>query len=507
MKMNRPVILVVLDGFGYHKKTKDNAISSAKKPYIDYFLKHFPNTTLKASGKAVGLLEGMAGNSQVGHLTIGAGRIIEQPVSILHKMIHDKTFFSNDVLIEQLKRVKESGKNLHILGLLSDAGVHSHIEDTIACIETAVKQGVTNVIIHPFLDGRDTPPQSASKYLELLENLLKKIGHGIIGSLQGRFYAMDRDCNWERTRASYDMLTHATMPRFSHWQDALRSSYSAGNTDEFVEPVLLSDHGIICDGDSIIHANYRPDRARQLTECFISKSFHHFPTQPLTITSFITPVEYGAGLHTYAMLTSPVIEHTLKEEIVNHGKSFFAIAETEKYAHVTYFFNAGKEYAMDLETRILIPSITKRDYVNLPEMSALEITQMLLNSLKNDPKDFYLVNYANADMVAHSGNFGATVKAIEFLDTQLGLLYEAVVNGMNGTLYITADHGNAEDMYDTAHHQVKTAHSSNPVPFIMIAQELMDTQKELSLTGLSDIAPFILTHLGLPIPPEMKKKL
>ncbi len=499
-------MLIVLDGFGYQPHNKYNAIAHAKTPHLNYFLEHYPHTVLKAAGTAVGLLPGTMGNSEVGHLTIGAGRVIEQPVTILHSMIQDGSFYTNPVLVKELQRTQQAGKKLHIMGLLSDAGVHSHIEDIMAFITAAVKQGITNIIVHPFLDGRDTPPRSAATYLEQLEQFLATIGHGIIGSLHGRFYAMDRDHNWERTRASYDVLTHPTTPRFIRWQDALRTAYSHGNTDEFVPPVLLHAQGVIQNGDSIIHANFRPDRARQLTECFVNPHFNQFPTKSLALTSFITPTEYGAGLQTHALLTPPIVLHTLKEELVSHGKSFFAIAETEKYAPVTYFFNGGKEATEELETRILIPSIPKHDYIHTPQMSAPEITQTVLNSLKNNPKDFYLINYANADMVGHSGNFGATVKAVECLDTQLGLLYNMVIEQMNGTLYITADHGNAENMYDPAHHQPHTSHTTNPVPFIMLTNELKDSNAVLPLTQLSDIAPFILKNLGLPIPKEMEKR-
>lgn len=506
MNTKTPVLLIILDGFGYQKNHIYNAIAHAKKPNLDYFLNHYPHTLLKASGQAVGLLEGTMGNSQVGHLTIGTGRIIPQPVTILHQMLQDGTFYSNPVLISQLKRIKDSHKTLHILGLLSDAGVHSHIEDILGFIKAAVQQGITNIVVHPFLDGRDTPPKSASKYLQELESTLNTLGHGIIGSIHGRFYAMDRDHNWERTRASYDILTRPTIPRFKNWQQILDHAYNNGITDEFITPTLLSSKGVIQDGDSIINTNFRPDRSRQLTECFISPTFTQFATQPISITSFISPVDYGEGLHTHTIITYPQLQHTLKEELITHGKSFFAIAESEKYAPVTYFFNGGKESQEKLETRVLVPSIPKHDYVHLPQMSAHEITIAIQNSLKSNPKDFYLVNYANADMVAHSGNFDATVKAIECLDKQLGILYKTVILNMHGTLYITADHGNAEDMYDLVSQQAHTSHTTNEVPFIMITQEIKDKKIELPLSTLSDIAPFILKNLGLPVPVEMKRR-
>ena len=395
-------MLIILDGFGYQPHNKYNAIAHAKTPHLTSFLEHYPHTVLKASGTAVGLLPGTMGNSEVGHLTIGAGRVIEQPVTILHAMIQDGSFYTNPVLVKELQRTHHAGKKLHVMGLLSDAGVHSHIEEIKAFITTALKQGITNIIVHPFLDGRDTPPRSAATYLEQLEQFLATIGHGIIGSLHGRFYAMDRDHNWERTRASYDVLTHPTTPVLYAGKMHCALPIAMATRTNCTASFTTCTDAIVQNGDSIIHANFRPDRARQLTECFVDPHFNQFPTKPLTLTSFITTTEYGAGIQTHAILTPPIVLHTLKEELVSHGKSFFAIAETEKYAPVTYFFNGGKEATEELETRILIPSIPKHDYIHTPQMSAPEITQTVLNSLKNNPKDFYLINYANADMVAHS---------------------------------------------------------------------------------------------------------
>jgi 2,3-bisphosphoglycerate-independent phosphoglycerate mutase len=507
MNINSPVLLIILDGFGHAGTDQPNAILEAQKPHLDYFFDQYPHTFLTASGTAVGLLDGMMGNSQVGHLTIGAGRIIQQPVTQLHTMIQDKSFFSNKVLVQQLQHIQKSGHSLHILGLLSNAGVHCTVEDIIAYVQAAVEQGIYSIFVHPFLDGRDTPARSAALYLQQLQDALSVIGHGTIGSLHGRFYAMDRDQNWQRTQISYDVLTQETQPRFLQWQDALAHSYLSGESDEFVYPTLLSAQAIIKPYDSIIHANFRPDRARQLTESFITPTFNSFPHKILPITSFITPVHYGAHLHTHALLPRPVIHHTLKQELLRHNKTFFAVAETEKYATVTYFFNGGDESIYEHETRILIPSLRCHDYSRFPCMSAKQITQAILDSLTTSPYDFYLINYANADMVGHSGNFKATVQAIECLDSQLGHLYDAVIKHLNGTMIITADHGNAEALYNTTTFAIQpnTAHTTNPVPFIVISAAYQQNMVELPVHALSDIAPFILQSMKLPIPLEMRK--
>jgi len=484
------------------------------------------------------------GNSEVGHLTIGSGRVIPQPVTRLHAGITDGSFFSNDALQKALTTIKEKDSTLHLMGLLSDGGVHSYDEDLFAFLRAAQDAGLKKIIVHPFLDGRDTPPQSARIYLEKLETILQELGIGTIGSLHGRWFAMDRDHNWERTAACYTVLTapktaaikdnliinnvtssdknvtsltekgtsgsfehgsHA--PYFTSWQAALDHYYHENITDEFIPPTSLGAPGIK-DDDGIIFFNYRPDRARQLTRLFLDASVKDNIVMQPKLSVFLTPVSYGLP-NTLAqtwMLDPLPVTNTLKEVLAAHEKTIFTIAESEKYAHVTYFFCGGKEEALPNEIRLLIPSLSVKTYVDHPAMSAPLITESIVKSLEKRPKDFYLINYANADMVGHSGNFSAAVKAIECLDEQLGKLYEVLVEKQGGTLLITADHGNAELMADPETGAPLTSHTTSPVPFIHVElSEKLHTQA-LALTELADIAPYILTLMHLPIPAEMTKK-
>lgn len=505
MKNNKPTVLVILDGFGFQKNTDFNAIAAAHPPYLTSFFQNYPHALLQASGKAVGLLPGYIGNSEVGHLTIGSGRIIPQPITIIHEALADGSFYKNPTLVSNLQNMAKSGKCLHLIGLLSDAGVHSHIEDLFALLTAAVNNGITNIAVHAFLDGRDTPPQSAEKYLEQLSKKLIELKHGCIASIHGRFYAMDRDKNWERTEKSYRVLTQLSPLKYKSWDAALHAYYKQQIYDEFIPPTSLTLTHTIHPNDGIIFFNVRPDRARQLTRAFVDPHFDAFKREYIPLAFFITPVSYAADLKTTILYPEPTVPHTLKEILAEHHKTLFTIAETEKYAHVTYFFDGGKEAILPNEIRILIPSIPAKNYIDIPEMSAPLITQAVLKSLANAPKDFYLINYANADMVGHSGNFAATVRAIECLDQEIKKLYDAVVQKMGGTLYITADHGKAECMFDTKTGQPNTAHTTNPVPFVMIRSDLEDNRQELPLTQLADIAPFILKNMEIPIPEQMKR--
>jgi 2,3-bisphosphoglycerate-independent phosphoglycerate mutase len=502
-----PTVLVILDGFGYREQQTYNAIELADTPLINHLLNTYPYTYLKASGHAVGLPKGSIGNSEVGHLTIGAGRIIKQPVVRINAIIEQHELLNDPITQTILTKTKEHTGTIHLLGLLSDANVHSNDHHLYAMLTTLHQQGYTNLVIHPFLDGRDTPPRSAQRYLQRLQSVIDTLGVGIIGSIHGRFYAMDRDHNWDRTEQSYKTLTQEQPIRFDSWQDALTSYYTQSITDEFVPPTQLTHKGIIRNHDTVIFFNFRPDRARQLTAAFVGTEWNAFKRVPPTLTGFITPVAYDTvqKLPTHALLEPIIVRNTLKEVLNAHNVSMFSIAETEKYAHVTYFFNGGKEELLEHEERVLIPSIHARNYVQKPEMSAPLITDAVLKSLNNNPKDFYVVNYANADMVGHSGNLEATIHAIECLDRELERLYKQVVIAMNGTLYITADHGNAEYMFNEQEGQPSTAHTTNPVPFIVVKKELESIVMILSLKELDDIAPFILQHMNIPVPPEMKK--
>lgn len=502
MKTKEPFVLVILDGFGYRQDPSGNAILHAQKPTYDYLWSTYPHTTLEAAGRSVGLLPGMIGNSEVGHFTIGAGRVVPQPAARINQSIDDGTFFTQPTLQAMLSTLK-SDNTLHIMGLLSDAGVHSCMKQVFAFIKAAHKAGVKNIVVHPFLDGRDSPPKSAALYLEQLSSYLNNVG-GTIGSLQGRFFAMDRDHNWERTEQSYRVMTEPQPIAFTNWQDVLAYYYDKSITDEFIPPTQLSHRGVIHDHDGIIFYNFRPDRARQLTAAFIDPQFNYFERQKLDLSFFITPVSYGLNLHTTTLFDQKPIDHTLKEVLDNAGKTIFSIAETEKYAHVTYFFDGGKEQKFTHEERVLIPSLPLKNYIEHPAMSADKITDAVLYSLAHDIRDFYLINYANADMVGHSGDFDATVKAIECLDHELQRLYDAVVVQRQGTLIITADHGNAEEKYDPITNQPHTAHTVNPVPFIFVKQGLENKHSSLPHGSIASIAPFILAQMGIEVPKEMK---
>ena len=507
MKQIRPTALIILDGFGYSADKKNNAVAQAHTPNITQWIANYPHVLLQASGESVGLPPGYSGNSEVGHLIVGSGRIITEPLTRILASIADKTFFDNHVLTDQLQLLQEKEESLHIMCLLSDAGVHSHEQILYACITAALNAKIKHIILHLFLDGRDCPPQSAHVYLQRLTDFLKhsdKMHHVIIGSLQGRFYAMDRDNNWDRTEKSYRVLTEKQNIPHESWEKVLERNYAQGITDEFIPPTQLTQQACIKNGDGIIFCNTRPDRARQLTASFVQQCFIPFITKPLELSFFITPVRYGENIPTIALLHTPTIKNTLKDVLAAHNKTIFSIAETEKYAHVTYFFRGENEEPVHGEKRVMIPSIKTKNYIDHPEMSAQQITTSVLESLATDPKDFYLINYANADMVGHSGNCDATAKAIEILDAQLQQLYDVIIEKMDGIIYITADHGKAEEMYDAVSNQPKTAHTTNPVPFVMISKQLQNSHTPLPLSQLSDIAPFILKNMDLPIPDEME---
>lgn len=488
MGKRAPIGLILLDGFGHAAHSESNAIALARKPFFEHILNRYPHSYLQASGQAVGLLDGTMGNSQVGHMTIGAGKRVLQPITIISQAIRSGAFFSNPLLVSRLNTLASSGKTLHVMGLLSDAGVHAHIEHLFAYITAAQDRGVRSIVIHPFLDGRDTPQTSAVIYLNRLDAYIHDKPHVRIGSIQGRFYAMDRDSNWDRTQKSYSMLTDPSYPSHFHtWQDALAHYYAQGITDEFIPPTRLHQESIIQPHDGIIVYNVRPERVRQLTCCFMEDACAQCDSRAFPLTFYCTPVMYAPWLQTDVLFPPVHVESTLKEKLIQKGLSIFTIAETEKFAHVTYFFDGGRETAYPEETRVMIPSIKSKTYANHPCMSAQEITQAVFNSLTTDPKDFYLINYANADMVGHSGDLQATIKAIECLDTQLEKLYKEFVLERNGTLYITADHGKAEKMI----HDGKpwTAHTTNKVPFYALSNKPIE---QPAMHELADISAYIM---------------
>ncbi|MFH1832518.1 MAG: 2,3-bisphosphoglycerate-independent phosphoglycerate mutase [bacterium] len=535
-RINTPNMLVILDGFGYSSKTNGNAIALANMQTYNKLLQDYPSVLLRAEGQFVGLLPGVIGNSEVGHLTIGAGRVIESVLKRFDDSIENNTFFSNPILTQNLTKLKETGHALHIMGLLSEGGVHSHEKHMHALIKFASKIGLKKVYIHAFLDGRDVAPTHAKANLQKLENICKKYNCGEIASLHGRFYAMDRDSNWARTQETYNLLvgkvkqtekTNSPTKALT-WQAALEDSYAAGITDEFVKPILLgplnchpelvsgsNQPGTISSGDGVIFFNFRPDRAQQLAQCFLNPEFKEFPTSCSPLF-FITTTRYK---HEFKNFNNPVlfeqddIYHTLLDEICTQkpDAQVFCIAETEKYAHVTYFFKGMREEQLPHETRVLVPSIKAKNYINHPEMSADKITGHILESLNTDPAYFYLVNYANADMVGHSGDLPATILACKSLEKQLEILYQEIIEKHNGTLFITSDHGNAEQMINEQTGKPKTNHTLNPVPFILINKSYKNKHitnfTQLSPTpitqGIAQIAPTILNFLGLNIPKEM----
>lgn len=490
MKCDTPLTLIILDGFGFSSKKEFNAVYHAKKPHFDQWLKQYPHTLLDASGTAVGLLPEQIGNSEVGHLTIGAGKTIEQDGTQCMRMIADGSFYKDPTLLTLLNTAKKIGR-LHLLGLLSDAGVHSHITILAALIKAAQEHHIDSVFIHVFLDGRDVSPQSAAYYLEELDTLMQDYKIGTLADIQGRFYAMDRNRNWERIQKSYTCLTEQQQLSFNSWQTTLEYYYKEGITDEFIPPTQFSHQGIIQNHDVLLFFNFRPDRMRQLVSAFVQPNFSFFTVKKLSVTVG-TLTAYNEYPDVSVILKPFKVKNTLKEQLQTMGLSMFTIAETEKYAHVTYFFGGGKEEPFANETRVLIPSLPLKNYVEHPRMSAEKITDAVLHSLKNDPKDFYLINYANADMVGHSGNFQATVKAVEWLDYELGKLYKAFIEQHHGTMIITADHGNAEEMIDEKTGRPKTSHTTNQVYFLVIKKGYT---KKLKLKTLADIAPCVISIL------------
>lgn len=505
MNQKHPTALVILDGWGFSEQQDYNAIAQANPTMFNFLWDHYPHALLRASGKAVGLPDNIAGNSEVGHLTIGAGKVIPQPITLINNAIKNNEFEKNENLKTILETCRAKNGRLHLLGLLSDGMVHSNIEHLFALIHAANTYGIPHIFVHAFLDGRDVAPRSAEHYLTQLKNILKNNPNAQLGSISGRFYAMDRNENWDRTAQSYTMLTTG-QAHSSTWNALLQENYAQGISDEFIPPSLLKDDARICDNDTLIFFNIRPDRMRQLVSLFLQKSLpakKNNSSQPLlkvpqhlTISSMVS---YHKDFTNLSIFEKPPVQNTLLDALELHKKTIFTIAETEKYAHVTYFFNGGKETQRANETRVLIPSPDVTTYDETPCMSAPGITQAVIQSLHTQPCDFYLINYANADMLGHTGNFEKTKEAILCLDEQLKMLYKTVVEEYSGTLYITSDHGNAEQMWDEKNKCIKTSHTNNIVPFIMIHKDLYhkknQTSHALTIKELAEIAPFILKRL------------
>lgn len=498
----RPICLIILDGFGCRKETKDNAIAQAKTPVWDHLMKTCPHTMLSASNTDVGLPEGQMGNSEVGHLTMGAGRVMPQDLLRITQSITTQDFFKNQNLINAFNSAKKNNKTVHILGLLSPGGVHSHEYHIFSLIKFAKDMQVPSLLVHAFLDGRDTPPKSAFSSLASLQELCNE--NIAIGSISGRFFAMDRDKRYERTQLVYDLLTENKAKYHSeNALTALQQAYDRHESDEFVTPTLIGTHPPIQDNDIIIFMNFRSDRARQLTDAFISPEFNGFKRHVIPkISEFLSLTEFSSSLKTTVLFPPIPLNNMLGEYLALQHKTQLRIAETEKYAHVTFFFNGGVETPFVGEERILIPSAKVNTYDLCPEMSAKEITQALIDVIKQDRFDVIICNFANPDMVGHTGNFNATIKAIETIDECLGKITNALKE-KKGEAIITADHGNAELMFDENTKQAHTAHTRSLVPFIFIGRSAKITHHNGTL---SDIAPTLLTLMNLPIPSEMTGK-
>ena len=512
--MYKPVVLVILDGWGISNNSQGNPIKNAKTPTVDKLNKFYPMTTLQASGISVGLPWGECGNSEVGHMALGAGKIIYQNLPRITLSIQDGTFFKNKALVSAMENAKSKKSDLHLMGLLSDGSVHSHREHLYALLEMAKNNKIENVYIHIFTDGRDSPPNSATKVIKELEDRIKVYGVGKIATLCGRNWAIDRNNNWDRVEKAYRMLTEGRGEQISDPVQYLQQSYAKDIFDEYLEPAVVCQNGkplsIIKDGDSVIFFNYREDRAREITKAFVLPSFADFKRDKRLKTEFITMTEYEKDLPVSIAFAPESIREGLGQFIAEHKMKQLRVAETEKYAHVTYFFNGGKEEPWPGEDRVLVPSPVVAKFDETPEMSAPQITEKLIEAIKSQKYSFILVNFANPDMVGHTGNEKASIIAVQAVDKSLSLIIPAALEA-GGCLLITADHGNVEEVKNLHTGQTDTEHSSNPVPLWFItrdnhhekkAEEIVRQQNEVGGL-LSDVAPTIVEVMGLKKPDAM----
>lgn len=505
----KPLLLMILDGWGHRDAIEGNAIAQANLPNFRRLEKTYPHTFLQASGEAVGLPDGQMGNSEVGHLNMGAGRVVYQELTRISKAIKDGTLFKNPVLIEAMDHAHLHNKALHLVGLLSDGGVHSHIAHLFALLEMAKEQGLEEVYIQVILDGRDVLPQSAKIYITQLEQKIRALGIGKIASVSGRYYVMDRDQRWERLEKGYQALVLGEGKCAASALAALESSYDVRVTDEFVLPTVIVDEdgkpvGTIQEGDSVLFFNFRSDRAREIAHAFVDEEFTGFACPIHPRVHFVCMTQYEDTICAPVAFPQQNLKNTLGEVLSQQGLKQLRIAETEKYAHVTFFFNGGIEEPDPGEERILIPSPKVATYNLQPEMSAPELTQTLLEQLRKNTYDVIILNFANPDMVGHTGVFEATIKAVETVDRCLGEIYDELQK-MKGTLLVTADHGNAEAKVDLETDLPLTAHSTNGVPFILVDDKFKG-QKLREGGALCDVAPTLLELLNIPKPEEMTGK-
>ena len=502
MKGNKLVLLCILDGYGINKSHEGNAIYSAKKPNLDRLEREYPNTLISTSGMDVGLPEGQMGNSEVGHTNIGAGRIVYQELTRISKAIVDGDFFQNKELLEAIENAKRSGKGLHLFGLLSDGGVHSHNTHLYALVEMAKLNGLKDVFVHCLLDGRDVPPDSGKGFVQELEDKLAEIGVGKIATVMGRYYAMDRDNRWERVKLAYDAMVNGVGLTATDGVLAVSESYDRNEQDEFVKPTVILENGVpvgkIGEGASIVCFNFRPDRAREITRTFVDPNFDGFE-RTFFKTDYVCFTQYDESMPNVEVAFKPTaLVNTFGEYISKLGYTQLRIAETEKYAHVTFFFNGGEELPFPGEDRALIASPKVATYNLKPEMSAFEVADEVVRRVNSKKYDVIILNFANADMVGHTGFFDAAKAAIEAVDKCVGEI-AAAVEAQNGVMLITADHGNSEEMIDPVSHGPFTAHTTNQVPLIGVGL----AGKELRHGRLADITPTILDIMGLEKPEEM----
>lgn len=499
MIKKRPLILMILDGYGLSEKKEGNAIVSAKTPNLDKLFSSYPHSILEASGLSVGLPEGQMGNSEVGHLNIGAGRIVYQDLTRITKSVRDGDFFKNPILLGAIDNVKTRRSSLHLMGLLSDGGVHSHISHLYALLELAKKHGIRKVFVHAFLDGRDVPPKNALTYIADAQKRMKELG-GEFATVSGRYFAMDRDKRWDRVQKAYDAMALGKGEKEQSARMAVEKAYGRGETDEFVTPTVIQKNSkpvcVISDNDSVIFFNFRSDRAREITRSFIDDEFKDFNRSAYPHTDFICLTQYDETFKIPVAFPQESLRNILADVLSSNHFKQLRIAETEKYAHVTFFFNGGRETPVEGEDRILIPSPKVATYDLAPEMSAYPVTDEVARAVSSGKYDVIILNYANLDMVGHTGIFDAAVKATEAIDICIGKVFESV-SLAGGLLIVTADHGNAEQMLDEAG-GIHTAHTCDPVPFL-----LCDKGVGLRNGMLADIAPTLLEVLGIEKPKEM----
>ena len=493
----KKVLLCIMDGVGIRENSLGNAYKNADTPVLDSLMREYPHTYLEASGEYVGLPKGQMGNSEVGHSSIGSGRIIYQSLEKINKSIEDGSFFTNEKLLGAINYAKKNNSNIHLIGLLSDGGIHSHINHLFSLLEMCKKEEFYSVYIHVITDGRDTAIDSGIKYIKMLENKTKELGFGKIATLCGRYYMMDRDNNYDRVKLGYDMITKGIADEYENIEIAWKTNQDKGVTDEFILPSIIDKDGIIKDRDAVIAYNFRPDRLRELYACLTNKNFNSFDRVVPKDIKLVTMMPVDSNVICENAYGYENLDNVLGQVIADNGLSQLRIAETEKYAHVTYFFDGGKELELDNCKRILIPSPKVATYDMMPEMSAVKITDALIKELDNEP-DLVVLNYANGDMVGHTGVYEKGIIAVETVDKSIKRLLDKIKD-MEYTMIITADHGNCEQMINDDG-TINTAHTTNLVPFIIIDKDITLTKE---VGKLSDIAPTILKIMGLNIPKEM----